>query len=111
MEALSVLPQHQPVDSVRSGRKQPQQETCVPGCSWQGLHQFPLCIHSLVKNLKNLKLILLTGLYAIADCLYGFNLYTYAAIVAPLTYSAIWFFSLPDSNEFGYRRFTFAHSL
>lgn len=38
MGALLVLPQHYSVYQVRSGRKQPRQMTCVPGCSWQGPH-------------------------------------------------------------------------
>ena len=38
MGALLVLPQRYSVYQVRSGRKQPEQTTCVPGCSWQGPH-------------------------------------------------------------------------
>nr|DAI87121.1 MAG TPA: hypothetical protein [Caudoviricetes sp.] len=38
MGALLVLPQRYSVYQVRSGRKQPEQMTCVPGCSWQGPH-------------------------------------------------------------------------
>lgn len=40
MGALLVLPQRYSVYQVRSGRKQPRQMTCVPGCSWQGPHPF-----------------------------------------------------------------------
>lgn len=40
MGALLVLPQRYSVYQVRSGRKQPEQTTCVPGCSWQGPHPF-----------------------------------------------------------------------
>ena len=40
MGALLVLPQRYSVHQVRSGRKQPGQTTCVPGCSWQGPHPF-----------------------------------------------------------------------
>jgi len=39
MVALPVPPQRLPVNLVRSGRKQPQREHCVPGCGWQG------CLH------------------------------------------------------------------
>lgn len=42
MGALLVLPQRYSVHQVRSGRKQPGQTTCVPGCSWQGPHPFLL---------------------------------------------------------------------
>lgn len=38
--ALLVLPQRYSVYRVRSGRKQPEQTTCVPGCSWQGPTHF-----------------------------------------------------------------------
>lgn len=44
MGALLVLPQRYSVYQVRSGRKQPEQTTCVPGCSWQGPHPFVLPI-------------------------------------------------------------------
>ena len=37
--APSVPPQRLPVNLVRSGRKQPQREHCVPGCGWWG------CLH------------------------------------------------------------------
>ena len=47
MEAL-VLSQQQLVNSVRSGRKQPQRVTCVPRCGW-GLRQFVVCNISLHK--------------------------------------------------------------
>lgn len=40
MGALLVLPQRYSVYQVRSGRKQPEQTTCVPGCSWQGPTHF-----------------------------------------------------------------------
>lgn len=40
MGALLVLPQRYSVYRVRSGRKQPEQTTCVPGCSWQGPTHF-----------------------------------------------------------------------
>ncbi len=40
MGALLVLPQRYSVYQVRSGRKQPRQMTCVPGCSWQSPHPF-----------------------------------------------------------------------
>src|SRR3546814_14511877 len=36
----SVPPQRLPVNLVRSGRKQPQREHCVPGCGWWG------CLHN-----------------------------------------------------------------
>ena len=42
MGALLVLPQRYSVHQVRSGRKQPGQTTCVPGCSWRGPHPFVL---------------------------------------------------------------------
>ena len=46
MGALLVLPQRYSVHQVRSGRKQPGQTTCVPGCSWQGPHPFLALIKS-----------------------------------------------------------------
>jgi len=42
MVTPSVPPQRLPVNLVRSGRKQPQREHCVPGCGWWGcLHNAP----------------------------------------------------------------------
>lgn len=38
MVTPSVPPQRLPVNLVRSGRKQPQREHCVPGCGWWGYH-------------------------------------------------------------------------
>ena len=38
MVTPSVPPQRLPVNLVRSGRKQPQREHCVPGCGWWGHH-------------------------------------------------------------------------
>gem|GEM_PF-1987405 len=46
MGALLVLPQCYFVHQVRSGRKQPGQRTCVPGCSWQGPHPFQPLLRS-----------------------------------------------------------------
>ena len=40
MVTPSVPPQRLPVNLVRSGRKQPQREHCVPGCGWWG------CLHN-----------------------------------------------------------------
>jgi len=43
MVTPSVPPQRLPVNLVRSGRKQPQREHCVPGCGWWGcLHNGPI---------------------------------------------------------------------
>ncbi len=45
MVTPSVPPQRLPVNLVRSGRKQPQREHCVPGCGWWG------CLHNaLLRN-------------------------------------------------------------
>jgi hypothetical protein len=44
MVTPSVPPQRLPVNLVRSGRKQPQREHCVPGCGWWG------CLHNVPKD-------------------------------------------------------------